>query len=56
MKKPELLCDLWNREAMEKVGNIWKARLIPLNKKWPDVPHKKDFGPIVVFSAMFKFL
>ena len=56
MKKPEMLRDLWNRRTMNKIGNIWKARLVPLNKKWPDVPDRKDFRPIVVLSAMYKFL
>ena len=41
---------------MEKVGDIWKARLIPLNKKWPNIPDVKEFRPIIVLSAMFKFL
>ena len=34
----ELLSDLWNKNTMENVPEIFKARLVPLNKKWPDIP------------------
>lgn len=38
---------------MNKIG---EARLIPLNKVWPDIPKAHEFRPIVVLSPMFKFL
>ena len=30
--------DLCNPQAMEKLKDIFEARLIPLNKVWPDIP------------------
>ena len=37
-KNKKLLRDLWNPQAMEKLKDIFEARLIPLNKVWPDIP------------------
>ncbi len=36
--------------------DIFKARLVPLNKKWPDIPKADKFIPIVILSYMLKFL
>ena len=37
-KNKKLIRDLWNPSAMEKLKDIFEARLIPLNKVWPDIP------------------
>ena len=34
----------------------FEARLIPLNKKWPNIPSKKDFKLIAVQSPLIKWL
>ena len=34
----KLLRDLWNPSAKNKLKDIFEARLIPLNKVWPDIP------------------
>jgi hypothetical protein len=35
---------------------IFKARLVPLNKAWPNIPTWCDFRPIAIISAMYKYL
>jgi len=35
---------------------IFKARLVPLNKVWPEIPTYQDFRPIAILSSMFKVL
>ena len=52
----DLLRDLWNRKTIESIPEIFKARLVPLNKKWPDIPQKEDFRPIAIISHFYKFL
>lgn len=32
------------------------ARLIPLNKVYPNIPKREEFRPIVVLSIMYKWL
>ncbi len=41
---------------LQLITNLGYARLVPLNKKWPDIPHGEDFRPIVVLSSLFKFI
>ena len=36
--------------------NIFEARLIPLNKERPNKPKIHQFRPIIVLSAMYKFI
>lgn len=31
-------------------------RIIPLNKKWPEIPTYKDLRPILVLSPIIKWL
>jgi hypothetical protein len=52
----DLLRDIWNKNTMENTPEIFKARLVPLNKKWPDIPSKDDFRPIAIISHLYKFL
>jgi len=56
MKEGSLLRNLWTPEAMSKLRDCTAARLIPLNKVWPKIPGINDFRPIIVLSAIFKFL
>ena len=41
---------------MNKLKSIFKARLVPLNKKWPDIPKPDEFRPIAIISHLFKFI
>lgn len=52
----ELLADLWNPRALRQLGRCFEARLVPLNKAWPDIPAVDQFRPIVVLSPLYKFL
>ena len=36
--------------------NIGEARLIPLNKVWPNIPSPDEFRPITVLSPIFKWM
>lgn len=55
-KKLKLLADLWNADTMRRLERSFEARLIPLNKVWPDIPREEQFRPIVVLSPLFKWL
>ena len=48
--------DLWNSHAVRLLSRSFEARLIPLNKVWPDIPEEDQFRPIVVLSPVFKWL
>ena len=38
-EKRDLLMDWWNTDIMHKLNDqIFSARLIPLNKVWPEIP------------------
>ena len=34
----------------------FECRLVPLNKKFPNIPNEEDFRPLVIISAFIKFL
>jgi hypothetical protein len=34
----DLVSNFWNRETVEANRNLGEARLIPLNKVYPDIP------------------
>ena len=38
--KLDLLRDLWNDHTLSALDHTFKARLIPLNKVWPDIPRE----------------
>lgn len=38
------------------MGHSFEARLVPLNKQWPEIPSKEQFRPIVILSPLFKWL
>ena len=46
---------MWIREVLE-LKKFGYARLIPLNKAFPEIPTKKQFRPIIVLSALYKWL
>ena len=53
-----LLRDLWshNLNDIKFIEEIFKARLIALNKVHPDIPKKTDFRPIIILSLIVKIL
>ena len=49
--------DWWNSDIMQKLNDqIFSARLIPLNKVWPEIPKQDQFRRIVVVSPVIKWL
>ncbi len=55
-QRKDLLCNLWNADALTQMSRSFEARLVPLNKVWPDIPSKEQFRPIVILSPLFKWL
>jgi Reverse transcriptase (RNA-dependent DNA polymerase) len=56
-KKIKKFADLWNPGTLKLIQNwVGKARLVSLNKKWPQIPGPLDFRPITVLSPLFKWL
>ncbi|KAL4510197.1 hypothetical protein ABPG72_010390 [Tetrahymena utriculariae] len=56
-KKLILLQNFWNNQTMHALGEkIFQARLIPLNKNYPNIPTAEAFRPIVILSPLLKFL
>jgi hypothetical protein len=56
-KRYDLLLGWWNNDILFLLGDVsFRARLIPLNKVWPDIPHNDEFRPIVVVSPVVKWL
>lgn len=37
-KKTNLLKNLWNKDILNEIQDCFRARLVPLNKVWPDIP------------------
>ncbi len=38
----DLLADLWNQESINQLSLSFEARLVPLNKVWPDIVRKNS--------------
>jgi len=51
-----LIADLWNLKEINRLTRCFEARLIALNRMWPDIFLKDQFRPIVVLSPIFKWL
>ena len=53
-----LLKDLWSDKlgTIEGIENIFKARLVALNKVHPNTPKKNEFRPIIIMSLIIKIL
>jgi hypothetical protein len=47
---------MWTPECLSKSFKIGEARLVPLNKDYPNIPLKDRFRPIVILSILFKWL
>ena len=41
---------------MQKLNLIFEARLVLLNKVWPDIPNHNEFRPIVILSPIYKYI
>ncbi len=53
----DLINDFWNLETFSLFGkSIFEARLVPLNKAFPNIPKRKEFRPIIVLSSILKYL
>ena len=39
-----------------KLQKIYHAKLVPLNKKYPDIPRAEEFRPIAIISHMYKWI
>lgn len=56
-KTAEVIRDLWNSDVTEQLSApYFEARLVPLNKKYPNVPKAEEFRPIIVLSPIIKIL
>jgi len=56
-KTINLIRSLWNPAVTNSLNEAhFESRLIPLNKKHPDVPKAEEFRPIVVMSPLVKLL
>ena len=55
-KNTSLLKNWWNQSLISKLSKlIFEARLIPLNKVYPNIPTQSQFRPIVILSAGYKW-
>jgi hypothetical protein len=50
-----LINNIWTRDSVAKLDQIFEARLVPLNKKYPDIPNHEDFRPIAILSHLYKY-
>ena len=48
--------DLWNQHTLNFINLSFRARLIPLNKEYPNIPKFDQFRPIMVLSPLYKFM
>ncbi len=56
-KTAHIIRDLWSKKNLDNLVNTnFEARLIPLNKKFPEIPKPDEFRPIVIMSALVKLL
>jgi hypothetical protein len=55
-RRLDLISNWWRPSAIEKLKGCFAARLIPLNKVWPNIPSGEQFRPIAVLSPAFKWL
>ena len=47
---------MWRNEVISQLPDMFQARLVPLNKVWPEIPTREQFRPIVVLSPLFKWI
>ena len=51
-----IINDLWKHDTFKLLPDIGEARLISLNKVWPNIPTSDQFRPITVLSPIFKWM
>ena len=57
LKTSQIVKDLWSQESVNSLNDShFEARLIPLNKKFPETPKPDEFRPIIVMSPIIKLL
>lgn len=56
LDKSEMLLDSWNSDTLSISNKFYECRLVALNKKFPNIPSKEQFRPIVIISPLVKFL
>ncbi|CAD8115257.1 unnamed protein product [Paramecium sonneborni] len=52
----KILSDLWKEDTFLINKLLGWARLVPLNKVYPNIPNKTQFRPIVILSPLYKFI
>ena len=57
-KLSQILKDLWssNLNKIDHLNELFKSRLIALNKVHPNIPKKKEFRPIIIMSLIVKIM
>lgn len=56
-KNPNILNNVWTPKFVNAIGDhLFEARLIPLNKEYPEIPKADKFRPITVLSPMYKWM
>ena len=57
-KLSTILTDLWSSKLndLDRLSDIFKARLVALNKVHPNIPRKTEFRPIVIMSLVVKIM
>ena len=59
MKKlTKLLKDLWSKDLnkIDSLNELFKARLVALNKVHPNIPKQDEFRPIIILSLIIKIM
>ena len=52
----DFLLNCWNNTSLSVSQSFFECRLVALNKKFPNIPAKNQFRPIVIVSPLVKFL
>ena len=47
-KKLTIINNLWNSDIIKSLKQSFKARIVLLNKVWPNIPSKEEFRPIII--------
>jgi hypothetical protein len=55
-KNIELIQNLWNPIIFDNCRQVFRARLVPLNRAYPRIPKKEEFRPITVLGSVYKIM
>ena len=55
-KNLNIINDIWNHHNMNILTKTHKARIILLNKVWPNIPKPEEFRPIIILSPIYKYI